>query len=65
MGALEATDACGDSHYEETVSISSAFAPYVTCIAAELAGHDPWSTEEACSRENTSASPYGIGGSGD
>lgn len=62
LGGLQATDACGVGHYEETVSASSVLAPWVTCVAAELAGRDPWGTEPACSRENTSTRPYGIGG---
>jgi len=59
LGALEA-EYCGEGHYEETVSISSVFAPWVACVAAELAGGDPWSTEAACSRENTRLTNYGI-----
>lgn len=53
LGALEAEDPCGESHYEETVSASSVMAPWVTCIASELAGRDPWTTEPACTRANT------------
>lgn len=60
VGGLEAEDPCGEGHYEETVSASSVMAPWVTCIAAELAGRDPWATEPACSRENTHTGPYGI-----
>ena len=59
LGALEA-EYCGEGHYEETVSISSVFAPWVACVAAELAGGDPWGTEAACSRENTHLTNYGI-----
>jgi hypothetical protein len=41
-------------------------APLVACTAAELAGHDPWSTYDtdpeyaACSPENTTTQPGGI-----
>lgn len=59
VGGLEA-EYCGEGHYEETVSISSVFAPWVACIAAELAGNDPWSTEEACSYDNTHLPLYGV-----
>ncbi|MGH2755858.1 MAG: hypothetical protein ACRDLB_15690 [Actinomycetota bacterium] len=59
VGGVEA-ERCGEGHYEETVSISSVFAPWVACVAAELAGGDPWTTEAACSRENTHLSPYGV-----
>ena len=59
LGGLE-SEYCGEGHYEETVSISSVFAPWVACVAAELAGGDPWSTEAACSRENTHLTNYGI-----
>jgi hypothetical protein len=59
-----ADEHCGEGHYEETVSISSAFAPYVACVAQELAGRDDvWDTEPACSRLNTHTNPYGLGGS--
>lgn len=61
LGALEAKDPCGEGHYEETVSASSVMAPWVTCIAAELAGRDPWASEPACSYENTHLNPYGVG----
>ena len=60
LGALEAEDPCGEGHYEETVSASSVMAPWVTCVAAELAGRDPWSTEAACTHEHTHINPYGI-----
>ncbi len=60
LGALEAVDPCGESHYEETVSATSVMAPWVTCVAAELAGRDPWDSEPACSRDNTHMHPYGI-----
>lgn len=62
LGGLE-EEHCGEGHYEETVSISSVFAPWVGCVAAELAGSDPWDSEAACARGNTSINPYGIGGS--
>jgi hypothetical protein len=58
VGAVEA-ETCGEGHYEETVSGSSVMAPWVTCIAAELAGKDPWS-HPSCSQENTHTLPYGI-----
>lgn len=61
VGGFEAEDPCGEGHYEETVSVSSTFAPWVTCVAAELAGKDPWVSEPACSRENTDTNPHGIG----
>lgn len=60
VGALE-VDTCGEGHYEETVSVSSVFAPWVACIAKELAGLDPWTTEPACSYENMHTNPYGLG----
>ena len=66
LGVLEAEDPCGEGHYEETVSASSTMAPWVACVAAELAGKDPWAlaaTDEsyaACSRENTQVNPYGV-----
>ncbi len=64
VGALEADDPCGESHYEETVSASSTLAPWTTCVAAELAGHvDIWDTHAACTYENTHTSPHGVGGS--
>lgn len=72
----EATDPCGEGHYEETVSASSVMAPWVTCIAAELSGRDPWALAEstdhlhpedsaqpeyaACSYANTHTEPYGL-----
>jgi hypothetical protein len=59
VGALEVST-CGEGHYEETVSISSVFAPWVACVAAELGGGDPWTTEAACSRENTHLPLYGL-----
>jgi hypothetical protein len=61
LGGLEYTS-CGEGHYEETVSISSTFAPWVACVAVELAGTQPWGDEAypACSRENTSTAPYGV-----
>ncbi|HWC13649.1 MAG TPA: hypothetical protein VG929_03550 [Actinomycetota bacterium] len=61
LGGLEAKDPCGEGHYEETVSASSVMAPWVTCIAAELAGRDPWASEPACSYDNTHLNPYGVG----
>jgi hypothetical protein len=69
LGALEEEDPCGEGHYEETVSGASTMAAWVACVAAELAGKDPWvftetpaRTEEfaACSYENTHINPYGI-----
>ena len=60
LGGVEADDPCGEGHYEETVSASSVMAPWVTCVAAELAGRDPWASEAACSYENTHTGPYGI-----
>lgn len=62
LGGLEQEDACGDGHYEETVSASSVMAPHVTCVASELAGHNPWVDEDThpCSRKNTHTNPYGI-----
>lgn len=60
LGALEQDDPCGEGHYEETVSASSVMAPWVTCVAAELAGKNPWASEEACSYEHTHMNPYGI-----
>jgi hypothetical protein len=61
LGGLEA-EYCGEGHYEETVSISSVFAPWVACVASELAGRDPWTTEAACSRENTHLPIFGVEG---
>jgi hypothetical protein len=61
VGGLEA-NYCGEGHYEETVSISSVFAPWVACVAAELAGRNLWTTDPACSRENTHLSLYGAEG---
>ena len=66
LGALEEDDPCGEGHYEETVSGSSVMAPWVACVAAELAGKDPWalsSTDDgyaACTQENTHMNPYGV-----
>ena len=62
LGAIEQEDACGDSHYEESVSASSVMAPNVTCAASELAGRDPWVDvhEHPCSRHNTHTNPYGL-----
>ena len=62
LGGLEQEDACGEGHYEETVSASSVMAPNVTCVASELAGHNPWIDEEThpCSRQNTHTNPYGV-----
>ena len=66
LGALEEEDPCGEGHYEETVSGSSVMAPWVACVASELAGKDPWAlaaTDEdyaACSHENTHLNPYGF-----
>lgn len=53
---------CGEGHYEETVSISSVFAPWVTCVAAELAGRDPWDevVYPACAYDNMHLEPYGF-----
>ncbi|MFP5297721.1 MAG: hypothetical protein ACLGHL_01880 [Actinomycetota bacterium] len=59
LGALQAEDPCGEGHYEETVSASSVMAPWVTCVAAELAGRNPWASEAACSYENTHTNPHG------
>jgi hypothetical protein len=65
LGALEEKDPCGEGHYEETVSGSSAMAPWVACVAAELSGKDPWAmsatgeTYAACTHENTHMNPYG------
>lgn len=61
LGGLEEKDPCGEGHYEETVSASSVMAPWVTCVAAELAGKNPWVSEPACAYENTHVNPYGIG----
>ena len=66
LGALEEEDPCGESHYEETVSGSSVMAAWVACVAAELAGKDPWAlsatdeTYAACSHDNTHINPYGF-----
>jgi hypothetical protein len=60
IGALEQDDPCGEGHYEETVSASSVMAPWVTCVAAELAGRNPWASEAACAHEHTHLNPYGI-----
>ena len=57
---------CGEGHYEETVSASSVMAPWVTCVAAELSGKDPWalsasdSAYAACRKSNTILNPYGL-----
>ena len=62
LGGLE-VEHCDEGHYEETVSGSSVFAPWVACVAKELAGKDPWAdTPEnaACSYDNTHTPPYGI-----
>lgn len=59
VGALE-VETCGEGHYEETVSGSSTFAPWVTCVAAELAKVEEAWSHPACSRENTQRPPYGI-----
>ncbi|HVL33668.1 MAG TPA: hypothetical protein VM600_08840 [Actinomycetota bacterium] len=58
-------DPCGKSHYEESVSSSSVMAPVVACTIAELAGKDPFDNAtsdpyKACSKENTTLTPYGI-----
>ncbi|HVM39336.1 MAG TPA: hypothetical protein VM618_01010, partial [Acidimicrobiia bacterium] len=64
VGALEAEDPCGEGHYEETVSASSALAPWTTCVAAELAGRDDvWHEHSACSYANTHTTPHGLAGS--
>lgn len=64
VGALQADDACGEGHYEETVSASSLLAPWVACVGAELAGHpEVWTEHPACSRANTTTTPLGLGGS--
>jgi hypothetical protein len=60
LGGLEAEDPCGEGHYEETVSGSSVLAPWVACVASELAGRDPWATEPACAYDNTHTNPYGV-----
>jgi hypothetical protein len=66
LGALEETDPCGEGHYEETVSGSSVMAPWVACVAAELAYKNPWGLSAtdpayaACTRENTHVGPYGL-----
>ncbi len=61
LGGLEA-ETCGEGHYEETVSISSTFAPWVACVAVELSGTQPWGTEEypACAHDNMHTNPYGV-----
>lgn len=61
LGGLEEKDPCGRGHYEETVSASSVMAPWVTCVAAELAGKNPWVSEPACAYDNTHLNPYGAG----
>ncbi|MFP5225525.1 MAG: hypothetical protein ACLGH3_08270 [Actinomycetota bacterium] len=63
IGALEKTDPCGESHYEETVSGSSVLAPVVACTVADLAGKDPYADPEAypaCTSENTTTGPQGL-----
>ena len=60
VGAVE-VEMCDQGHYEETVSISSVFAPWVACIAKELAGRDPWTEDPACAHDNMHTPPYGIG----
>lgn len=61
VGGLEAEDPCGEGHYEETVSGGSTFAPWVTCVARELGGRDPWETEPACAYDNMHGMlPYGV-----
>lgn len=66
LGGVEAEgeNTCGEGHYEETVSGSSVFAPWVACIGKELAGENPWDMTDtknaACSYENTHTNPYGI-----
>ncbi len=64
VGALD-VKTCGEGHYEETVSASSVLAPWVACVAKELAGRDPWSNapeNAACSYDNTHLPLNGIGG---
>jgi len=61
---VESENTCGEGHYEETVSGSSVFAPWVACVGKELAGENPWDMSDpsnaACSYENTHTNPYGI-----
>lgn len=61
LGGLE-YESCGEGHYEETVSVSSTFAPWVACVAVELSGIQPWGDEDypACSHANTHTNPYGV-----
>lgn len=63
LGGLE-VEWCGQGHYEETVSISSTFAPWVACVAVELSGsRDPWELgpqDLACSADNLTTNPYGV-----
>ncbi len=63
VGGLE-VETCGEGHYEETVSISSTFAPWVACVAVELSGsRDPWALGEAdaaCAPDNLTTEPYGV-----
>lgn len=61
LGGLE-YESCGEGHYEETVSISSTFAPWIACVAVELSGTQPWGHEDypACSHDNTHTNPYGV-----
>lgn len=61
LGGLE-YESCGEGHYEETVSVSSTFAPWVACVAVELSGIQPWGHDDypACSHANTHTNPYGV-----
>ena len=63
VGGVE-VETCGEGHYEETVSISSVFAPWVACIGKELSGADPWDGADpdnaACAYNNMHLDPYGI-----
>jgi len=62
LGGLE-VEHCDEGHYEETVSGSSVFAPWIACVAKELAGKDPWTDapeNAACAYENMHTPPYGI-----
>jgi hypothetical protein len=61
VGGLE-VETCGEGHYEETVSISSVLAPWVACVAKELAGRNPWTEapdNAACAYDNMNLGPYG------
>ncbi len=63
IGVVQAEDPCGERHYEETVSASSVMAPVVACVAAELAGKDPWNDPDnyaACAPGNTTTGPMGV-----